>query len=166
MIVRNNTMLNFKVGPLVAGFAGKSTKRKLLTITVLSSVKGWYFDSHYQRYAVHSDSFSDQRMECKTGCVLGMFLAACTVIYLKEHANGSHLVVFCCSYRYRWILPITFRVTSRPRVGVTKPISSVALFSEIFKTHISYWISRLYLTGVAAAQLRWHLSNINVIRII
>ena len=54
-------------------------------------------------------------------------------------------------------------------VGVTKPISSVPLFSEFFsitKTHVSYWISRLYLTGVAAAQLRWHLSNINVIRII
>ena len=53
--------------------------------------------------------------------------------------------------------------------GVTKPISSVPLFSEIFsivKTHVSYWISRLYLTGVAAAQLRWHLSNINVIQII
>ena len=54
-------------------------------------------------------------------------------------------------------------------VGVTKPISSVPLFSEIFsiaKTRVSYWISRLYLTGVAAAQLRWHLSNINVIQII
>ena len=54
-------------------------------------------------------------------------------------------------------------------VGVTKPISSVPLFSELFsivKTHISYWMSRLYLTGVTAAQLRWHLSNINVIQII
>ena len=39
-------------------------------------------------------------------------------------------------------------------VGVTKPISSVPLFSEIFsivKTRVSYWISRLYLAGVAAA---------------
>ena len=54
-------------------------------------------------------------------------------------------------------------------VGVTKPISSVPLFSDFFsiiKTHATYWISRLYLTGIAAAQLRWHLSNINVIRII
>ena len=58
--------------------------------------------------------------------------------------------------------------TQIPGVGVTKPISSVPLFSEIFsmvKTHVCYWISHLYLTGVAAAQLQWHLSNINVIQI-
>ena len=56
-----------------------------------------------------------------------------------------------------------------PGVGVTKPNSSVPFFSEfcsIVKTHVSYCMSRLYLAGVAAAQLRWHLSNINVIRII
>ena len=53
------------------------------------------------------------------------------------------------------------------RVGVTKPISSIPLFSEFFnivKTRVSYWISRLYLTGVTTAELRWHLSNINVIK--
>ena len=53
-----------------------------------------------------------------------------------------------------------------PGVGVTKPISSVPLFSQFFiivKTYFSCYISRLYLTGVAAAQLRGHLSNINVI---
>ena len=58
-------------------------------------------------------------------------------------------------------------INPSPGVGVTKPISSVPLFSEIFnivKTHIMYWISRLYLAGVAAAQLRWHLPNINVIQ--
>ena len=40
------------------------------------------------------------------------------------------------------------------RVGITKPICSVPLFSEFFsimKTHVSYWISYLYLAGVAAA---------------
>ena len=59
--------------------------------------------------------------------------------------------------------------TQIPGVGVTKPISSFPLFSEIFsivKTHVSYWISHIFLTGVAAAQLQWHLSNINVIQII
>ena len=58
-------------------------------------------------------------------------------------------------------------VITRLRVGVTKPISSVPLFSEFFstlKTNVGYWISRLYLADVAAAQLRWHLSNMNVIR--
>ena len=29
---------------------------------------------------------------------------------------------------------------------------------------VSYWISHLYLTDVAAAQLRWHLPNMNVIQ--
>ena len=51
--------------------------------------------------------------------------------------------------------------------GVTEPISSVPLFSSfcnITNTYISYWISRLYLTGVAAAQLRRHLANMNVIQ--
>ena len=50
-------------------------------------------------------------------------------------------------------------------VGVTKPNSSIPLFSEFYsivKTHVSYCISRLYLAGVATAQLRWHLSNMNV----
>ena len=58
---------------------------------------------------------------------------------------------------------------ANPGVGVTKPISSVPLFSKFFstvKTHVSYWISHWYLAGVAAAQLRWHLSDINVIRTI
>ena len=57
----------------------------------------------------------------------------------------------------------------RPGVGVIKPISSVPLFSYFFsisKIHVSYCIWRSYLTGVAAAQLRWHLSNMNVMQII
>ena len=56
-----------------------------------------------------------------------------------------------------------------PGVRVTKPTSSVPLFSEFFsivKTTVSYWISHLYLAGVVAARLRWHLSNINVIQTI
>ena len=35
-------------------------------------------------------------------------------------------------------------------------------FSTLWK-HVSYRISRLYLTGIAAAQMRWHLSNMHVI---
>ena len=56
-----------------------------------------------------------------------------------------------------------------PGVGVTKPISSVPLFSHfciIIKIPLTCWISRLYLTGVTAARLRWYLSNMNVIWII
>ena len=54
-----------------------------------------------------------------------------------------------------------------PGVGVTKPIFSVPLFSQFFiiaKAHFNFKISRLYLTGVATAQLRGHLSNMNVMR--
>ena len=54
----------------------------------------------------------------------------------------------------------------RPGVGVTKSVFSVPLFSEfciVLKAHVSKWTSRLYLAGVAAAQLQWHLSNMNVI---
>ena len=70
--------------------------------------------------------------------------------------------------RWKHNPPIHWRdLFSSPGVGVTKAISSVPLFCEFFsivKTNVSYWISRLYLAGVAAAQLRWHLSNVNVIR--
>ena len=38
-------------------------------------------------------------------------------------------------------------------------------FSASWK-HVISWTSRLYMTGVAAAQLRWHLPNMNVIQII
>ena len=67
------------------------------------------------------------------------------------------------------LLQLIQRRTYRPGVGVTKLISSVPLFSEFFsviKTHVIYWRPRLFFTGVTAAQLRWHLSNINVIKII
>ena len=50
--------------------------------------------------------------------------------------------------------------------GYTKPIFSVLLFSRFFriiKTHVTYMISLSYLTGVAAAELRRHLANMNVI---
>ena len=65
------------------------------------------------------------------------------------------------------ILPST-TVPLQFRVGVTKPISSVPLFCyfvNILKTHFSCLITRWYSPGVAAAQQRWHLSNINVIQI-
>ena len=54
-------------------------------------------------------------------------------------------------------------------LGVTKPIFSIPLivdFFSIVKTHVKYWISRLYLTGIAAAELRWYLSNMDVIQIV
>ena len=58
-------------------------------------------------------------------------------------------------------------ISKETRGGVTKPISSVAVFSKffsIFKTHVRYWTKRCCLTSVAAAQMRSHLSNKNVIQ--
>ena len=46
------------------------------------------------------------------------------------------------------------------------PLRCFSEFFSIVKIHVSYWISHLYLTGVTAAELRWHLPNINVIQII
>ena len=37
------------------------------------------------------------------------------------------------------------------------------IFFRVVEIDATYWIPRLYLTGVAAAQLRWHLSNMKVI---
>ena len=74
-------------------------------------------------------------------------------IFIKNMRKGR--LVWYCVY------------TRGPGVGVTKPISSVPLFSEFFsivKTYVRYWISRLYLAGIAAAQLRWYLSNMKVIQ--
>ena len=53
-------------------------------------------------------------------------------------------------------------------MGVTKPISCIPLFEffAIVKAPVSCQILHLYLTGVAAAELQWRMSNINVIQII
>ena len=50
-----------------------------------------------------------------------------------------------------------------PGFGVNKLILSGLLFSDIFRI-VSYLISILYMTGVAATQLWWYLSNMNVIQ--
>ena len=53
-----------------------------------------------------------------------------------------------------------------PELVFTKPISSFPFFSKflnVAKAHVSYWISRLYLTDIAAAPLQRHLWNMKVI---
>ena len=40
----------------------------------------------------------------------------------------------------------------------------LANFLGIVKTHVRYWISRLYLAGISAAELRWYLSIMKVIK--
>ena len=57
---------------------------------------------------------------------------------------------------------------SRLGVGVTKPIFSIPLFSQLFRmtnTVVTCMISSSCLAGVTAAQLRRHLANINMIEI-
>ena len=40
--------------------------------------------------------------------------------------------------------------------------SVISAFFSIVRTHVGYWISCSYLTGVAVAQLQWQKSNMNV----
>ena len=78
--------------------------------------------------------------------------------------NQSWVIV---NWTLMLILPHSGANCPCPGVGVTKPILSVPLFSEffsIFETHVRYWISCLYWTGIAAAQLWRYLSNMNVIQ--
>ena len=54
----------------------------------------------------------------------------------------------------------------RSRVGLLSHIFLSRYFPpfiEISKQLVTYWISHSYLTGVTAAELQWHLSNMNVI---
>ena len=51
----------------------------------------------------------------------------------------------------QWVL-ITVKL---PGIGVAKPISSVSIFPQFFcivKTYVSYWIARIYLTGVCRSR--------------
>ena len=76
------------------------------------------------------------------------------------------------NHKSRRLNPMTWlsavhHTTTRPGVGVTKSIFSVPLFSYFFsiaKLHVSYWVSHSYLICVTAAQLRWHMSNMNAIQ--
>ena len=52
-----------------------------------------------------------------------------------------------------------------PGVGVTKPISSILLFSEfwsIVKTHVRYWILCWYLTRLTASPVKYECDSKNV----
>ena len=65
--------------------------------------------------------------------------------------------------------PLYFPGSTYNRVGITKPIFSVPLFSHFFgmiKTLVTCVISSSYLAGVTAAELRRHLANMNMIEII
>ena len=89
---------------------------------------------------------------------------------LRRHLAHYDITVMGWNLSYRlWLQKWQGQYIYGPGVGVTEAISSVPLISRFFtivKTLVTYWISCSYLTGVAAAQLRWHLSNINVIQII
>ena len=106
-------------------------------------------------------------------------------IWWRHHGLGTHvlekwqLAIIVASVWTSWVRSLHWtwpflsfmwvNALSCPGVGVTKPFFSVPLFSTfsvIVKTSVSYWISRSYLAGVTAAQLRGHLSNMNVIQCI
>ena len=58
------------------------------------------------------------------------------------------------------------KLEQSPGVGVTKAPSvnfSVSRIFDLPKAPVRLFQSHSYLTGAAAAELRWHLSNMNVI---
>ena len=76
------------------------------------------------------------------------------------------LAVGCPRKAVEFKHPLTIVPPGCSGVGVSKPISSIPLFSQIFttvKTHINYKMSSSYLTVVTAAQLWRHLTNMKVI---
>ena len=88
--------------------------------------------------------------------------------------NYEESIAYPCT-RYHSLRPIPFGVTgllgsSLLGWGLLNQfpplITLISWFFTIVKTLVTYWISCSYLTGVAAAQLRWHLSNMNVMQII
>ena len=109
-----------------------------------------------------------------------------TTIILWRFSAVYWLSMACVNHHSKrlWILSISFiswifinhhsimrpkdylPVQKRPVVGVTKApfviFSDSAIF-DLAKVPIRFFESRPYLTGVTAAELRWHLSNINMI---
>ena len=79
-------------------------------------------------------------------------------VYIHTHTYvfiafmSIYMNVMCISYGVLSVACIHLVCAwAEPGVGVTKPISSVPLFSEFFsivKTTVSYWISHLYLAAV------------------
>ena len=94
-----------------------------------------------------------------------MYILIISCLRIHTHNVILHILCSCLTHKQS----VSHITSTRSGVGVTKAISSVPLISRFFtivKTLVTYWISCSYLTGVAAAQLRWHLSNMNVIQII
>ena len=90
----------------------------------------------------------------------------CSIVYSMQFCVKLDHNISRVNCTWTWQFKQEKTVVQCPGVGVTKPISFGLLFSKfcvIVKTHISNWISHLYLAGVATAQLWWHLSNMNVI---
>ena len=80
--------------------------------------------------------------------------------YIRHNWKGvdvRHLGVMHCFF---------YVSTCQPGVGVTKaPFVnfSISKILDMTKVHAMFFESHSYLTGVTAAQLRWHLPNINMI---
>ena len=84
------------------------------------------------------------------------------VLYYRRRVFGLHNL-----YHHILSIPVLQRARIKPGVGVTNAIPPVPFFLRFFtivKTLVTYQISRLYLTGVAAPPLRWHLPNTKVIQ--
>ena len=162
MLKKHNLYIYFSITTLFAIIIYSGT---LLHLTAYVATNAYYYQTDANTYMHYSAN-------CLFGsCCTGIWhLAANALIILdtltptmsKIECKLSQTSVCCLKNKNR-----QSSIHNRWGVGVTKPISSVPFFSEIFsivKTHVRYWISLLYLAGIAAAQLRWYLFNMKVIQ--
>ena len=95
------------------------------------------------------------------------WLCFAVVWYWSTVPISSRTTSLAIGQSYKFDVPVQVKQPwTRSGVGVTKPISSIPLFPQIFSTvkiHVNYKLSRSYLTGVTAAELRRHLANMNEI---
>ena len=79
------------------------------------------------------------------------FKAVASIVYLAFNKRG-------CSFlsSIKWVEFMHLG-------GGYYSVPLISQFFSIVKTMVTYWITRSYLTGVTAAELRWHLPNMKVI---
>ena len=98
------------------------------------------------------------------------------LMFTKSLFHSIHQQLFSTKRNVPYFLSTSYHIGVSPvnitSVAAPSAVSSILLFiGEAFceksiKSCINMMnrVSRIYLTGVAAAQLQWHLSNMNVIK--
>ena len=111
-----------------------------------------------------------QRWSCATCSMLLIYDMIMAGLMYMPHHHGEKPFITChlWGHMYLWMRTVVVLwYTEWPCVcglmGLQTRIGKSSLFT-IVKIFVTYCISRSYLTGVPAAQLRWHSSNMKVIQ--